>query len=98
MDLSERVLPREDPEASRRVGARMARDRVRMHLGVGVERVERRGDDVVVVLKNGTEINEIVPAHQFQPLRSPGIPDLAPASPDWLPVKISGMFTAGPHR
>ncbi|HND30351.1 MAG TPA: FAD-dependent oxidoreductase, partial [Myxococcota bacterium] len=56
VDLSERVLPREEPEASRLVAARLSRDGVRLHLGVGVERVERRGDDTVVRLKNGTEI------------------------------------------
>ncbi len=56
VDLSDRVLPREEPEAAALVGARMARDGVRLHLSVGVERVERRGAETVVVLKNGKEI------------------------------------------
>lgn len=56
VDLSERVLPREEPEAAALVGARLLRDGVHLHLGVGVERVERRGTETVVVLKNGEEI------------------------------------------
>lgn len=56
VDLADRVLPREEADASRIVAARMTADGVRLHLGAGVARVERRDDTTVVVLTTGVEI------------------------------------------
>lgn len=56
VDLGDRVLPREEADASRIVAARLTADGVRLHLGASVSRVERRGDATAVVLATGAEI------------------------------------------
>ncbi len=56
VDLADRVLSREDPEASALVQEALERDGVHLHLGSGVERVERRGDTRTVVLDDGTRV------------------------------------------
>lgn len=54
VDAAARVLPREDADAAEVVRARLARDGVALHLGVGVTRVERHGDVRRVHLADGT--------------------------------------------
>lgn len=46
IEMSERLLPREDPDASERVADRLRRDGVRLRLGHKALRVERQGVDL----------------------------------------------------
>lgn len=56
IDRAERVLSREDPEASEAVRAALEQDGVRLHLGAGIESVERDGEQRTVVLSDGTRL------------------------------------------
>lgn len=56
IDVAERVLPREDPDASREVQRALERDGVVLHLGVGASQVDRDGDVRTVELENGDRI------------------------------------------
>ena len=56
VDRADRVLPREEADASAIVAARLARDGVALHLAAAVTRVERRGGSRVLVLGDGQEL------------------------------------------
>ncbi|RMF13998.1 MAG: mercuric reductase [Candidatus Dadabacteria bacterium] len=59
-DMADRVLPRDEPDASARVRAALERDGVRLCLGIALERVERREDGVVVVtMKRGDRTEQV---------------------------------------
>ena len=57
IELADRVLPREDPEASAQVQRALERDGVITYLGHRAERVERTAEHRTVVLTNGTEVH-----------------------------------------
>lgn len=54
-----RVLPRDDPDASARLAASLARDGVRLELGAEATRVERRPSGSVVFCQRGAERLEV---------------------------------------
>jgi len=64
LDMAERVMPREDPDAGRLLGERLASEGVALELGVGVARVETRPSEgrepealeTVIVLSDGREL------------------------------------------
>jgi len=60
MDFADRVLPREDPEASRLVGASLERDGVRLVLGSAVAEVRSDDREKTVVVESGGKKREIV--------------------------------------
>jgi pyruvate/2-oxoglutarate dehydrogenase complex dihydrolipoamide dehydrogenase (E3) component/uncharacterized membrane protein YdjX (TVP38/TMEM64 family) len=51
-----RVLPRDDPDASAVLARALEQEGVALRLGIGVARTERRGDDKIVVLDDGTKL------------------------------------------
>ena len=57
VDMSERVLSREDADASELVQQALVEDGVILHLGAAIERVERDGETRTVVLGDGTRID-----------------------------------------
>ncbi len=56
IDQSDRVLPREEPEASALVQARLQADGVRLYLGAQISGFAREGDVRVTVLADGSRI------------------------------------------
>lgn len=56
IDGSERVLSREEPDASALVAAQLVADGVQLHLGTSVDRFERAGDERIAVLGDGTRV------------------------------------------
>ncbi len=56
VDVSDRVLIREEPDAARVVQQALAADGVRLRLGTGVERFEANGADKVAVLVGGERV------------------------------------------
>lgn len=56
VDHAEQVLGREDPDAAAVVRAALEEAGVDLHLGGGVERFEREGEDRVTVLKGGERL------------------------------------------
>ncbi len=48
LDIAPHVLPREDADAAEIVQQALLRDGVRLELGIGIERVERRGGEVAI--------------------------------------------------
>ena len=56
LDLGDRVLPREEPDASVLVAEQLRADGVDLRLGVRVARFEREGGDRVTVLADGARI------------------------------------------
>lgn len=56
VDRADRVLPREEADASALVAARLQKDGVALHLSATVTRVERRDDTRVLVLADGQEL------------------------------------------
>lgn len=53
----DRLLPTEEPEASEMVRSVFAAEGIELHLGARAERVEARGDSVVVALDDGTQLS-----------------------------------------
>ncbi len=60
IDLADRVLPREEPDASTVVRAAFEADGIALMLGARVARFDRRGSDKVVVVERGGDTREVV--------------------------------------
>ena len=59
LDMADRVLSNDDPDASTVIGDRLAAEGVALELGASIARVEARGEEAaetVVVLKDGREL------------------------------------------
>ncbi|WP_369601123.1 FAD-dependent oxidoreductase [Hahella sp. SMD15-11] len=60
VDLSDRIMPREDPDVSAAVQARFVEEGIELHLGCRAERFERRADGTsVLIARKGDDTVEI---------------------------------------
>jgi pyruvate/2-oxoglutarate dehydrogenase complex dihydrolipoamide dehydrogenase (E3) component len=59
VDLEDRVLPRDDPDAATVVADQLRAEGIELHLGHTVERVRREGDERIAVLSSGGKTLEV---------------------------------------
>ena len=59
VSLDPRLLPREDPEAAAILSSQFEREGIRMALGAEIRRVERRGEEKVVIYQKGRAHQEV---------------------------------------
>lgn len=59
-EMSDRVLPREDPDASAILQKTLVAEGVHLHLGVKVSKVEGKGEETVVHLEEGEATSSVV--------------------------------------
>jgi len=77
LDRAEHILPREDPDAAAIVEHAMAREGVRYLSQVEIRRVERRGDDRVIVYAQGGREASIAASQVLVAVgRAPNVDDL----------------------